>query len=78
MALENVGDVSPKTRGSSKGYYIIKYVGDVEEGPVDLDTVSETIKAELWTADKTSFWNETVERWVTEAKPKIDKKALND
>ena len=38
MALEKVGDVSEPTEGYY-GYYIIKYVSDVPEGPVALDEV---------------------------------------
>ena len=77
MALENVGDFSPKTKGAY-GYYIIQYTSDVEEGPVALDDVREALTAsELATKQETTYTN-TVAQWVTEANAKVDYKALED
>ena len=77
MALENVGDFSPKTKGAY-GYYIIQYTSDVEEGPVALDDVREALTAsELSTKQETTYTN-TVAQWVTEANAKVDYKALED
>ena len=46
MALEKIGDISPKTKGSY-GYYIIRYESDEAEGPVALDAVKETLSSSL-------------------------------
>lgn len=77
MALENVGDVSPKTKGAY-GYYIIQYTSDVEEGPVALDDVREALAAnELATKQETTF-NETIAKWVSEADVKVNYDALKE
>ena len=78
MALENVGDVSGKVASDMYGYYIVKYVGDIEEGPVALDTVRETIASDLLTTKQDAAYSETVSGWVSAANAKIDKKALNN
>lgn len=77
MALENVGDVSPKTRGLY-GYYIIQYTAPVEEGPVALDEVRDSLtETELATKQETVY-EQTLEQWVTEANAKVDYEALKD
>ncbi|MBR6029487.1 MAG: SurA N-terminal domain-containing protein [Clostridia bacterium] len=78
MALQNIGDVSEPTRGSSNGYYIIKYVADVEEGPVDLATVSEGIHSELLTTKQDEYYTQQVAQWVEDAHAVIDRKSLKD
>lgn len=75
MALEKVGDVSPKTEGIY-GYYIIQYTADVAEGPVALDDVRETLSSSTLSTKQTTVYNEAVEQWVTDADAKIDRKAL--
>lgn len=77
MALEKVGDVSPKTQGVY-GYYIIQYTADVEEGPVPLDDVRETLSASLLTTKQDTVYSDTLAKWVEEANAKIDRKALDD
>lgn len=67
MALQNVGDVSEPVE-STYGYHIIKYVSDVAEGPVDLETVRESISSELLTAKKNERTDATIKQWVDEAK----------
>ena len=67
MALQNVGDVSEPVE-STYGYHIIKYVSDVQEGPVDLETVRESISSELLTAKKNERTDATIKQWVDEAK----------
>lgn len=77
MALENVGDVSPKTEGIY-GYYIIQYTSAVEEGAVDLSDVQETLTASLLSDKQDTTYTETVEQWVSEADVKIDYDAMKD
>ncbi len=67
MAMQNVGDVSEPVE-STYGYHIIKYVSDVAEGPVDLETVRESISSELLTAKKNERTDATIKQWVDEAK----------
>ena len=68
MALAKIGDVSGKVRGNSYGYYIIKYVGDETEGPVPYESVEETVRSALLTTEQNTVYNQTVERWIEEAK----------
>ena len=77
MALEKVGDVSPKTRGVY-GYYIIRYDSDEPEGPIDPETVKESISSTLLTAKQDDAYTALVAQWVEEAGIKIDKNALKD
>ena len=64
MALENIGDVSGKIRGTTYGYYIIKYVGDAEEGFVALDEVKETIQSSLLSSKQSTTYSDTLQGWV--------------
>lgn len=77
MALENVGDVSPKTRGMY-GYYIIQYTAELEEGPVALDDVRQALTDDLLLDKQQSVYTSTLQQWVAEANAKIDYDALND
>jgi len=77
MALEKVGDISPKTEGSY-GYYIIQYTSDVEEGPVALDDVRETLTASTLTTKQDTVFADTLAQWVAEADAKVDLNALNN
>ena len=76
MALENVGDVSDKVMGIY-GYYIIKYVADVPEGPVALDDVRATVETSVLANAKADLYEETLAQWVAEAKPVINWDELN-
>ncbi len=78
MALAAVGDVSAKTRGSSDGYYIIRYVGDEPAGPVELDKVKETISSSLLTTKQNSTYTDTINQWVEAAGFKVDWDALKN
>ena len=78
MALEKIGDVSPKTRGTSYGYYIIKYVGDAVEGPIALDEVKETLESSLLSTKQTNTYNDTIQEWVDKAEFKMNLDALKD
>ena len=78
MALEKVGDTSGKVKGSSYGYYIIRYDSDEPEGPIALDQVKESISSSLLTSKQNSTYNDTVAKWVEEAGIKVDMNALKD
>ncbi len=78
MALKNIGDVTGKVRGSSDGYYIIRYVGDATEGAVDYESVKADLESALLEQKKTTTYNETVKGWVDAASFKIDLNALKD
>ena len=66
MALENVGDVSAPIEGSS-GYFIIRYEAEAVEGGVALDTVRDTLTAEMLTEKQDAFYTETLAQWEEEA-----------
>ena len=78
MALEKIGDISAKTSGSSNGYYIIKYVGDVAEGGIDIAKVKDTLSASLLTTKQNDLYDRTIEDWVGAEKFKVDMGALKD
>ena len=67
MALQNVGDVSEPVE-STYGYHIIKYISDVAEGPVDMETVRESISSSLLDTKKDELTDSTIKQWVDEAK----------
>lgn len=77
MALEKVGDVSPKTEGAY-GYYIIQYTSDVTEGPVALDEVRDTLMTATLSTKQDTVYDETLTQWTTDLNPKVDRDALND
>ena len=78
MALQNIGDVSDPTPGSSDGYYIIRYVADVAEGAVELADVKDEISTELLTTKQDTYYDEQVQQWVEAAKVVKNLKALDD
>ena len=78
MALEKPGDHSGKVKGSSYGYYIIRYESDETEGPVALDEVKETISSSLLSTKQTEAYNAAKAQWVEEAGIKVDLNALKD
>ena len=77
MALEKIGDVSPKTKGQY-GYYIIRYESDEAEGPVALETLKETISSSLLNTKQNDTYEATLAPWVEEAGIKVDMNALKD
>ena len=77
MALEKIGDVSPKTKGQY-GYYIIRYESDEAEGPVALETLKETISSSLLNTKQNDTYKATLAQWVEEAGIKVDLNALKD
>ncbi len=78
MALKSIGDISGKVRGETYGYYIIKYVSDVQEGKVDFDSVKDALRESLLSDKQDQTYADTVEQWVTEAGIKEDLNALKD
>lgn len=78
MALEKPGDHSGKVKGSSYGYYIIRYESDEAEGPVALDEVKEKISSSLLSTKQSETYNATKAQWVEEAGIKVDLNALKD
>ena len=78
MALAKPGDISDKVKGTSYGYYIIRYESDEAEGPVALDDVKETLSSSLLTTKQTSTYNDIKTQWVEEAGIKVDLNALKD
>ena len=78
MALKSVGDVSGKVKGEAYGYYIIKYVSDVPEGPTDYESVKETVKSGVLSTKQDTVYTETIEQWVKDAGIKEDLGALKN
>lgn len=67
MALEKVGDVSEPVK-SDYGFHIIQYSADITEGTVALDTVSDTLGAELLSEKQDQAYADALAAWVSEAK----------
>lgn len=67
MALEKVGDVSEPAK-SDYGFHIIQYSADITEGTVALDTVSDTLGAELLSEKQDQAYADALAAWVSEAK----------
>ena len=78
MGLEKIGDVSAKTRGDSYGYYIIKYVGDAVEGPIDLAEVKDSLQETVLSNKQDTTYDNQIQEWVDAADFKVDEKALNN
>lgn len=78
MALEKPGDISGKVKGTSYGYYIIRYESDEPEGPVALDAVKEEISSSLLSSKQSETYEAAVEKWVEEAGITVDLNALKD
>jgi len=78
MALEKPGDHSGKVRGTSYGYYIIRYDSDEPEGPVQLEDVKEVISSSLQTTKENQAYSDAITKWVEEAGITVDMNALKD
>lgn len=70
MNLKNVGDVSDIVKGDS-GYYILKYQSDVKEGPVDFDSVKDSIKKSILDQKQNDAYNNQIQKWIDESNAKI-------
>ena len=78
MALEKIGDHSGKVKGTSYGYYIVRYDADEPEGAIALDEVKEKISSSLLSTKQTNTYNDQIDKWVEESGIKVDLNALND
>ncbi len=76
MALEKVNDISPASKGIY-GYYIIKYVSDVNEGAIPLESLSENIKNDLLVTKQNEVYENQINAWVSEANAKVFKDKLD-
>lgn len=78
MALEKVGDVSPKIRGTAYGYYIIKYVGDAVEGPIAQEEVQENLRASLLSDKQDDAYSAAEKSWIDAADFKTNTGVLDN
>ncbi len=79
MALAQIGDTSDKIASDLYGYYIIKYVADVEEGPVTLEgEIFDNIKKDLQTQYEDEAFEAAVTSWTEATKVTTDMKSLNN
>ena len=67
-----------KVRGETYGYYILRYVGDEAEGPVDYESVKESLHNALLTSKQNTTYSDTLTKWVEEAGIKEDLGALKN
>lgn len=72
MAIPEVGQWSDKIVGETYGYYIIKYVSDIPEGAVDMESVRETMTADLLTTKQEEAFATVLDQWVAESNMMIN------
>lgn len=66
MMLEEIGQVSTPVRSVS-GIHIIKYIGDVTPGEVDLPDVSRQIQEEVFAEKQELAYETQIESWLSTA-----------
>lgn len=67
MSIESVGGVSAPYL-SAYGIHIVKYIGDVAGGPVEMTAEQrEAKRAELLGTKQNELYNTTVDKWLSEA-----------
>ena len=76
MGLKAVGDVAEPVE-STYGYHIIKYVADVAEGPVALDTVKDGISSTLLNTKQSEAISAALAQYVSEATVKTYPERMN-
>ena len=76
MALTAPGQVSEPV-ATDYGYHIIQYVSDVQEGPVDIETVRASIESALLSTKKSDALTAAQAQWLDEAKVTIYRDRLN-
>lgn len=69
MALANVGDVSETPVISTSGVHIIRYESDVTSGPVDLETIRESLYNTTLEAKQETHYDETLTSLVEALNP---------
>lgn len=77
MALKAVGEVSEPSRGIY-GFYITQYAADIAEGPVAFDSVKDGIKSAMTEAKKNASYEESVAKWIAEAKVETFAERMNE
>jgi len=70
FALEKPGDFTGLVP-SDYGYYIIRYVAELQAGPVSLDSVREELKGDLLTTKENDTLTEKIEQWKSEMKVEL-------
>lgn len=71
MALTQPGETSQAVNVDGYGCFIIRYVGDVAEGAVDVATVRASIEAELLNTKQQQSFSSTVNIWAEEASKRM-------
>ena len=66
MALAAIGDVAEPSQGLY-GYYIVQYAADITPGPVDYDSVKETVHKELLDKKQADTWEAAITGWTEAA-----------
>lgn len=66
LALESTGDISQPTR-TNFGNHILRYQSDVQEGAVELDSVRETLRDELFRTRQGEVYTQLQDAWTAEA-----------
>ena len=67
MSIESVGGVSAPYL-SSYGIHIVKYIGDVAGGPVEMTAEQrEAKRMELLSSKQNELYNTTVDKWLTDS-----------
>lgn len=77
MALAQAGDVSEPVR-SDFGWHIIRYEGDVPEGPVAYDAVRDALEPEVLAEKQNEAYYSVVDTWVNDAEVKKYLNRLDD
>lgn len=66
MSIAEVGGVAVSGLGQN-GIHIIRYMNDVQAGPVDMEALRDTLTEELLTELKDTKFEEESEKWMEEA-----------
>lgn len=67
FSVDSIGDVSAPYL-SNLGVHIVKYIGDVAEGPIAMtDAQREAKRTSLLESKKSELYTKTLEQWMTEA-----------
>jgi len=62
MALKKIGDISELV-ATDFGYHILEYASDVESGPIDFETVKDTLLEEALAGKQEEGWIALVDEW---------------
>ncbi len=67
MALAGIGDVSEPVASANYGYFILKYVSDIAEGPVALDAVRAKLTDTELAEKKETVYADQIAAWLADA-----------